>query len=198
MTLKRFQNLFFLSFIAVAISGCALSHDVDLPTNRKVTSNSINGAGRIIVVRVPFSDQRIERQNCGKMNDLLTIKCSEDPALWIAKDLVRELSGRNFSVETKLPGTKKADLTIIGALEKLELSPASNATLSKSVAANIRVKLTMRNKKDSTKTKSFTANGKSSHIIYRYGTKYYNEAITGALNEMMIKLVSEVDHQTSK
>ena len=97
------RNALSLALFLFSTSGCAFTKmTLPLPTEG-LTDTVPGGAGRQVIVTVPFDDAREIRDRCGmKKNgynmDTADAVCETDPNQWIAQLLADELRASGFTV----------------------------------------------------------------------------------------------------
>lgn len=117
----------------ILASGCALT-DLTLnpPPHGKVTAASQIGAGREILLIVPFADRRTTPERCGmKKNgwnmDTADIHCSAPPGGWLAQLLAEELRAAGFRVGTDPREAGSGALRLDGVLSQFFVEPKADA-----------------------------------------------------------------------
>ena len=127
-----------LAFILSSLSACGLLDPRIAPTKMLDAQHvELVDNGRVLVVQMPFADQRLIKERCGMEKngygmDMGSVICVDDPSVWIAKLFVEELRAAGFVVKTEREFIASSDLIIQGSLIKLfaEVIPVIVTSLS--------------------------------------------------------------------
>src|SRR5262249_19099206 len=119
-----------LGFLALApLCGCALNTVPVSPPMAELTTDASLGAGRVVLVELPFKDDRPDRTRCGMTKnsygmDTANVDCTVPPKQFVAEQLVHGLRAAGFSVTE----AQSADpLRVEGTLTQFFLEPKVDA-----------------------------------------------------------------------
>lgn len=121
------------------------------------------GAGREVVVTVPFADERAQPHRCGCQKngynmDTANVICRTPPAEWIADVLADELRAAGFRVVRADAPHRASALRIEGALLQLFVEPFAG-TFSASCEADLSVRLVATSETGLRASRTFFAKG---------------------------------------
>ncbi len=119
--------------LLVAPAGCAFTDiTVHPPQGANIVAPSNVGRGREIVVAMPFTDARENRDRCGmKKNgynsDTADVHCAVPPTEWVARALADGLASSGFRVLLDQPGTSPSTPRINGDVIQFFVEPKIDA-----------------------------------------------------------------------
>ncbi len=188
-----------LLFVAIApLSGCAFTNiPITMPTSG--LENTVpGGAGRHVVVSIPFRDDREIRDRCGMQKngynmDTADAVCQSNPNAWIAQLLADELRASGFTVLREGDEARRSSLQVEGSLMKLFIEPIIGAW-SGSLEADLAVVLRLSTETGLRAERSFAVKGWKGGMMVSTAQPYHTALHRGtqALLEEMVRAIIEL------
>lgn len=173
------------------LSACAFVDSRIVPTaSLQGQRSELKGEGRVLVVQMPFSDNRIIRERCGMIKngygmDTASVICVGEPAVWIAELFVEELRAAGFIVKTDSDSITIYDLKIQGSLLKLFAEPI------RVIETNVQIELIASAKNGFNAERSFFVKNSVSPTWGGY-THYYQKSIDNATRKIIQDMVASI------
>ena len=179
-------------FILSLLTACAFVDPHIAPTTRLQDQRTeLVGGGRVLVVQMPFVDQRLIKDRCGMQKngygmDTASVICDADPTVWIAKLFVQELRAAGFVVKTDRKSSTVNDIKIHGSLLKLFSEPVPPV-----IETDIHIKLIASTDNGFSAERSFFVKNLQS-VSWGSYTGYCQQSIDKATRKVIQDMVSSI------
>lgn len=175
------------------LTGCAFN-DVVVNPPSGISANLSGGERRVIVVYIPFADDRQNRNRCGMQKngynmDTASAICSSDPAIWLANLLKEELKTAGFTVKTDEANNKTSALKIRGSLLKLFVEPVIGFT-TVTLETDIHIKLLATSDNGLIAERSFFVKGSQSGLAATASN--FQASVDNAVKKVIKDIVSDI------
>lgn len=187
-----------LRFLVLApLWGCALNNVHVGPPTTPLTTDASLGRGRVVLIEMPFKDDRPDRTRCGMVKngygmDTANVVCVVPPKEFVAEQLVRGLSAAGFSV---IDGQSADPLRIEGTLVQFFLEPKVDA-LTFTPEADVGVHLVATSASGLRAERDFYVKGEELSVIgWESNFQHASDKGTNTIVEAMIVAIAELcDH----
>jgi len=184
-----------LGFLALApLCGCALNTVHVSPPMTELTTDASLGAGRVVLVELPFKDDRPDRTRCGMTKnsygmDTANVDCTVPPKQFVAEQLVHGLRAAGFSVTE----AQSADpLRVEGTLTQFFLEPKVDA-FTFTPEADVGVRLVATSASGLRAERDFYVKGEEvSAIGWESNFQHASDKATNAIVGEMITAIAEL------
>jgi hypothetical protein len=175
--------------------GCAFQ-DVPIQLPKVLGTGLRGGDGRLLVVAIPFADERSDSRLCGTQKNNMNIRtaranCSEEPAPWIAALLAQELRSAGFRVLSDSDPRPPSAVRIKGSLLQLFVEVAFGGFTTVFMEADLHAQLVLRSHSGLHAERSFYIKGTNSksgfHGVYQ---RAVDESVDLTLREMIAAILS--------
>lgn len=191
MTRRLLSRSLVVALVLILLAACEVNRTLNLPANTGLVESNPVGRGRAVAIHVPFTDQRAQRDNCGKIGRW-RILCDQEPAAWLADLLVHELSDRGFAVTSDESEPSPGVLTIDGTLRRLYVRSEDRGWAITTVA-EISMELTARSDGGFEQRQSFVAEEDSGLEYWRLSNRDYHVSTLNALKVIIRDMAEAID-----